>query len=100
VTALISSVEQKIFPERCHAAGTKKLSNTAFNLNNLLADPPEDVKKRKSNRRLFRQLPSHAKAANKILKVFSLVNGSWVWARIAQTLPIITSKKQAFLFLS
>jgi hypothetical protein len=61
-----------------------------------LADPPEigiskvseDAKK--SNRRLFRfrQLPSHAKAVNKIYKVFSLGHGSWVWARIAKTCPI------------
>jgi hypothetical protein len=44
--------------------------------------------KRRSNRRLFRQLPSNAKAANKIYKAFSLGRGSWVWARIAQTFPI------------
>jgi hypothetical protein len=38
---------------------------------------------KKSVRRLFRQVPSHAKAANKIGKVLSLGHSSWVWARIA-----------------
>jgi hypothetical protein len=50
----------------------------------LLADPPEigiskiseDAKPKKSVRRLFRQLPSHAKADNKIGQVFSLGHGS------------------------
>jgi hypothetical protein len=56
-----------------------------------LADPPEigiskiseDANKKKGVRRLFRQLPSDAKAANKIYKVLSLGHSSWVWARIA-----------------
>ena len=39
--------------------------------------------KKKSNRRLFPQLPSHEKAADKICKVWSLGHSSRVWARIA-----------------
>jgi hypothetical protein len=34
---------------------------------------------KKSNRRLFRQIPSHAKAADKIGKVLSLGHSSCVW---------------------
>ena len=63
----------------------------------LLADPPEigiskisEDANKKSARRLFRQLPSHAKAENKTYRVWSLGCGSCVRvrARIAQTLPI------------
>jgi hypothetical protein len=51
-----------------------------------LADPPEigiskiseDGNKKKSARRLFRQLPSDAKAVNKICKVWSLGHGTWL----------------------
>jgi hypothetical protein len=66
-----------------------------------LADPPEigiskisedAANKKKSNRRLFPQLPSDAKGADNIYKVWSLGHGSCVWARIAQTFPI-TSKR-------
>jgi hypothetical protein len=69
-----------------------------------LADPPEigiskisegANKNKKGIRRLFRKLPSDAKAADKICKVWSLENGSWVWARIALTPPI--TPKQAYL---
>jgi hypothetical protein len=56
-----------------------------------LADPPgigiskisEDVKKKKTNRQIPPQLPSDAKAEDKICKVWSLGHSSWVWARIA-----------------
>jgi hypothetical protein len=54
-----------------------------------LADPlafQKSVKtpiKKKSNWRLFPQLPSHEKAADKICKVWSLGHSSRVWARIA-----------------
>ena len=43
--------------------------------------------KKETVRRLFRQLPSDAKAkaVNEIYKVWSLGHGSCVWARIAQT---------------
>jgi hypothetical protein len=51
----------------------------------LLADPPEIViskisedANKKSVWRPFRQLPSDAKAANKICKVWSLEHGSWL----------------------
>ena len=51
-----------------------------------MADPPEigiskiseDGNKKKSARRLFRQLPSDAKAVNKICKVWSLGHGTWL----------------------
>jgi hypothetical protein len=66
-----------------------------------LADPPEIYiskiredanKKKKSVRRLFRQLPSDAKAENKIYKAWSLGHGPCVWARIVQTFPIASKR--------
>jgi hypothetical protein len=47
---------------------------------------------KKSVRRIFRQLPSHAKAENKIYKVWSLGHGSCVRAWIAQTFPIASKR--------
>jgi hypothetical protein len=56
-----------------------------------LADPPEiDISKISEDANL--QLPSDAKAAaDKIYKVWSLENCPWVWARVAQTIPITVS---------
>jgi hypothetical protein len=88
VTTLKSSVEQKIFFGGENT--TQQAPKNKYQC--LLADPPEiDIskisedanKKKKSNRRLFPQLPSHEKGADKICKVWSLGHSSRVWARIA-----------------
>ena len=95
---------ENIFRKKYHATGT--VENLPKNkCHCLLADPPgvgipkssEDVKKKGSNRRLFRQLPSHSKTTNKIYKVFSLGHGSWVWARIAQTFPVTPKRAREAL---
>jgi hypothetical protein len=95
VTTLKPSVGQKKNSKKNHAVGI--IPKNKYHC--LLADPPgidiskisEDANK-KSNQRLFPQLPSDEKAVDEICKFWSLGHGYCLWARIAQTFPV-TSKR-------
>ena len=81
------SAGQKIFPEKIPCNRHKKISTKVFwRIRPKLASQKSLKTPIKKNvfcvRRLFWQLPSDAKAANKICKfVWSLGDSFWVWAR-------------------